>query len=495
MSSVNWSDKSLSQLKQIVSGINGNVIAQLRTSSTHFHQTATQLEGAMSNLNTQMGTLRDAWQGKAATAAVANAQDNAQAMSQTRSTSTGAGSDTTDYAAQLESDQGQAAQIKNVDTSFGHALLTGGWAGPVGVGAKMIQAQNQYNTNHSQMVKVVSKMDSDGQSHASQMKSLDWPAPTSSVGAPPATLPPVPGRSGGGGGGGTGGYPGGSGTSGAQPGPGYTPVVMGPPMSGEDGHTINGTHSHNPGSGGPTTTQGGSSPTVHDPTVTQGGPGTVTTPGTGGTGTTVGSAPTTGGVTGVTGVGAVGGVIGGAGLIGAGATGGGVLDGPGSTRGGSVGEGEGQSPRGSGIGEGEGEPGVRGLRGGALGEGEPTTGGVRGGAMGEGEPSTGGLRGGSLADGESDPLLRSGARSGLNGVPADDELGGPRGNSLAGARPEGFGGEPVAAEAGRTGGYPMGGSGGRRSSDDEEAPMPDYLVETDDVWGDGVSAAPPVIGE
>jgi hypothetical protein len=56
-------------------------------------------------------------------------------------------------------------------------------------------------------------------------------------------------------------------------------------------------------------------------------------------------------------------------------------------------------------------------------------------------------------------------------------------------------GEPVAGEAGRLGGYPAGGAGARRRDDDEEAPVPDYLVETEDVWGDGVTAAPPVIGE
>jgi hypothetical protein len=66
---------------------------------------------------------------------------------------------------------------------------------------------------------------------------------------------------------------------------------------------------------------------------------------------------------------------------------------------------------------------------------------------------------------------------------------------LAGSRPGGFGGEPVAGEAGRFGGYPMGGMGARRGGDDEESPVPDYLVETDDVWGDGANAAPPVIGE
>jgi hypothetical protein len=254
-------------------------------------------------------------------------------------------------------------------------------------------------------------------------------------------------------------------------------------MTGEDGTIINGPHGGHVGPGKPTTTQSGPSPTPNDPTVSQSGPGTVTAPAAG-VGPTVGSAPTTG--SGVTGAGAVGGVIGGAGLIGAGATSGGLLGGSGP-RSGSVAEDEGTGRFGRGgsaLAEGEGEPGLGSVRGGLRG----------GSALGE-EPGVG-LRGpGGVGGSEPDPELRGGVRPGSGGVLGDGELGAPRGSALAGARPAGFAGEPVAAEAGRFGGYPMGGAGGRRGGEDEESPMPDYLVETDDVWGDGVTAAPPVIGE
>jgi uncharacterized protein YukE len=486
VSSVNWNNMSLSQLKDVVAHIGGGMFGQLRNSATHFQQAATALETAESDLSTQMGVLRDGWQGKAASAAVNNAQQNRATMNQTRSSSTSAGSDTDGYLSRLESDQKQANAIQNVDTSLGHALLTGGWAGPVGVGVAAIQAHQQYNKNHDAMVKIVQQMDTDGQNHADQMKSMDWSNQMNSgMGAPPATLPPVPGSSAPKGSGSSpGGYPGGGTTSGGS-GPGYTPVMTGPAMSGADNNVINGPRGNHPGAGDPTETQSGPSPKPNDPTVSQSGPGSVSTPGTG-TGPTVGAAPTTGSA--VTGAGAVGGVIGGAGLIG-GATGGGLLGGTG-TRGGSLAEGEGSGrlPRsGSGIAEGEGEPRLGGVRGGgAPGEG----------ALGEpGEPGVGVRGPGGIGGTDPEPVARGGVRPGANGALGDGELGAPRGSALAGARPTGFAGEPVAAEAGRMGGYPMGGLGGRRGGDDEEAPMPDYLVETDDVWGDGVTAAPPVIGE
>jgi len=36
---------------------------------------------------------------------------------------------------------------------------------------------------------------------------------------------------------------------------------------------------------------------------------------------------------------------------------------------------------------------------------------------------------------------------------------------------------------------------GARAEDDLEHRRPDYLVETEDIWGDGTKVAPPVIGE
>jgi uncharacterized protein YukE len=491
----NWNDRSLAELKAIVDEINPAMFAQLRSSATHFQSTASTLNTAESDLLNHMGALRDAWQGKAASAAVQNAQQNAATMNQTSSSSDLAQAETDNYLTRLESDQRAAQAVPDVDTSWGHAFSSGGWAGPIGVGVAKYEQQQKYDNSHAQMVKLVSQMDSDGSSHSATMKSMDWPSGSARQGAPPATLPPVPGAApaGGSSGGNPGGYsPGG----GANPtsGGGYTPVAMGPGMDPNDNAVLNGPRG-NHGTSNPTQTQSGPSPTPQTPTITQGGPGGVTAPGAAGTGPSVSGVPTT---TAPGAPGAAAAVLGGAGLLGAGALGGrGPLGATGGRGGALLEEGEGRVPggrNGAGLAEGEGEPGLRGPRSGAFGEGEPgLRAGGRAGAFGEGEP---GLRGsaGNGGFGESEGALRGGVR-GPNGIPADEELGAPRNNMLGGSRPAGFGGEPVAGEAGRLGGYPMGGMGGRRGGDDEESPVPDYLVETDDIWGDGANAAPPVIGE
>jgi hypothetical protein len=45
------------------------------------------------------------------------------------------------------------------------------------------------------------------------------------------------------------------------------------------------------------------------------------------------------------------------------------------------------------------------------------------------------------------------------------------------------------------GGFGPAGAGGGRREEDGEHRRPDYLVETEDVWGDGTKVSPPVIGE
>lgn len=476
MSSENWNGRSLAELKAIVDDVSGGMLAQLRTSSSHFRSSAQSMDTAESDLMGHMGALRDGWHGKAASAAIANAQQNAATMNQTSSSSSAASDQTDNYLHSVERDQRQARAVPNVDTSWGHAFSSGGWAGPIGVGAAKYEQQKKYDDNHSKMVAIVTRMDTEGSAHSQEMKSADWPSGMPRQGSPPSTLPPVPGSHSAGapGGGSSPGYTGG----GTNPGTGgYTPVVMGPVTDPNDSAVFvasgNKGKDKDPNKNDPTQTQSGSSPTPQIPTVTQSGPGGVDTPGAPGTGPVGATPPTTGGG----GPGAAGVVLGGAGLLGAGAAGGGLRGGTGGRAPGLAGEEEGRL-------------GSRGAGGIGEAEGEPRFGGVRGGAFGEGE--SGMLRGpGGIGD--TDGMLRGGPRSG--GIPPEEELGVPRDSALAGGRPSGFGGEPVAAEAGRFGGYPMGGAGGRRSGDDEEAPVPDYLVETDDVWGDGVTAAPPVIGE
>ncbi|GAA2791272.1 PPE domain-containing protein [Crossiella cryophila] len=74
---------------------------------------------------------------------------------------------------------------------------------------------------------------------------------------------------------------------------------------------------------------------------------------------------------------------------------------------------------------------------------------------------------------------------GMGGVGAGG-LGGPGG--AGGFGPGGRGG------AGGMGG-PMGGGARANGEEDKEHQRPDYLIETDDIFGDGMLVAPPVIGE
>jgi hypothetical protein len=477
VSSVNWNDKSLDELKGVVEQTEPG---GLDTAIVHFHQSVQHLSKIQDSFMGHMNSLGDAWQGKAATAAIGNAQNTYASMDDTRSNAATAATQTSAYQTQMRDQRTRAERIPSVDTSWGHAFSSGGLAGPIGVGAAKMAQQRKYDHNQGQLAQIVTQMDTDGSQHAEEMKSTPWLVTNTRQATPPGSLPPVPGAAASKAGGSSlpsNGYNGaGSHTTG---GGGYTPPVPGPSRDPGGIKIINGPKPHHPAPGTVTTPGSGPSPNPQLPTTPQGGGGVPGTPGGVPGGPTVAGAPTTAAPGGA---GAAAAVLGGAGLLGAGAAGGrGLLSGAGG-RGGVAGEPEGRvgARDGSGLAEGEGGPRAGGGRSGAgLGEGE---GGLRGGS-GSGSGGLGeegGLRGGPRAS---------------TGIPADEELGGPRSSMLRGAGSGGFAGEPVAGEAGRMGGYPMGGSGARRRNDDEEAPMPDYLVETDDIWGDGASAAPPVIGE
>jgi uncharacterized protein YukE len=478
VSSVNWNSRSLEDLKGLVDDIKPGM---LDDAITHFDKSAQHLTKVQDSFMAHMNSLGDAWQGKAASAAIDNAQSTYASMDDTRSTASSASMETGAYQLGMQGRRDQAKAVPNVDTSWGHAFTTGGVAGPIGVGAAKLAQDKKYKQNQSQVAQIVTQMDNDGSAHAETMKSTPWLEQNSRAASPPDRLPPVPGASSAKPGSSTppsGGYNGGGGGNTGTG--GYTPpAVPGPVTNPGDHGVLNGPKGHHPAGGTITTPQGGTSPTPNFPTIPQGGGTAPGTPGGVPGGPVVASPPMT---TSPGGAGAAAAVLGGAGLLGAGAAGGrGLLAGAGGRGGGVAGEPEGRlgAKGGAGLGEGEG-----GLRGGAASGGA---------GVGEGE---GGLRGGAGSGGigEGDGVLRGGARA-VNGVPADEQLGAGRSSMLRGAGSGGFAGEPVAGEAGRMGGYPMGGSGGRRRNDDEEAPMPDYLVETDEVWGDGASAAPPVIGE
>lgn len=467
MSSQNWDDWSLADLKQLVDETRPKL---LKDSSEHFQQTVSHLSGVQDEFMAHMNALGTAWQGKAATSAINNAQTTYESMDSTRSLSASAAQQTASYQAEVANRQQQADAVPNVDTSWGHAASSGGWAGAVGIGVAKYEQQQKYDQNRDQVAQIVEQMDDGGNNQAATMSGAGWPAGGGTVSVPPATLPPVPGASD------PKGPapamptnpPGGSGPGHNSGGPGYTPVGVATSSHPGDGSVLHGSKGHHP-PGGTSTTSPTGTQLPGDPTVTQGAGGGDPGGAIPGGGPVAGP-PVTGGPAGA---GAAAAVLGGAGLAGAGTVGGrGLLSGAGSRAGGVGGDPEGRLASKGGGALGEGEGGLRGGSGGADGAG------LRGGAGGAGGA---GLRGGGRA---------------TSGIPAEDGLGAGRGSIARGAGSGGFGGEPVAAEAGRTGGYPMGGGGGRRgNNDDEEAPMPDYLVETDDVWGDGASAAPPVIGE
>jgi PPE family protein len=117
--------------------------------------------------------------------------------------------------------------------------------------------------------------------------------------------------------------------------------------------------------------------------------------------------------------------------------------------------------------------------GGGMGGGMPMMGGA-GGMGGGGDNEYGGRgygRGGGVGSGAGSGASESGSggRSGIGGSAAQEAMGGRGG-------------------AGRGGPGGMGGGRGGRKEEDAEHETPDYLVETDDVFGSGEMVAPPVIG-
>jgi hypothetical protein len=125
----------------------------------------------------------------------------------------------------------------------------------------------------------------------------------------------------------------------------------------------------------------------------------------------------------------------------------------------------------------------------------------------EQNPRAGGrFGGGSGTLNPEEPAARGGTGAGSGGMTAEEMAarGGAGRPGLAGGRaagalaqegPLGRGGAMAEGEpTGRGGvGGPMGGARGR-GEDDEEHQRPDYLIETEDVFGDERRVAPPVIG-
>lgn len=452
MSGFDYGSFDLATLKQI---IESSDISWLDSSAQQFDQGTRASIQAAEEFMAQVSALGAAWEGPAATAAVQDAQSAHQIISQMHTASTGSSAASKAYYASAKNDQAQARAVPNVDDSWGHAIVTGAPGGLVGIGAAKLAQHQNYEAAHRQVAAIANRMDTNGTAQADTMRAQSWPNGPTTSRTPPSSLPPVPGS------GGRSGAIGGNysvAPRGGGAGSGYSAPVGGPTMNPGDSQIAN--DGVKGGNGG----RGTGQPTHGDPTHQVSIPATTTPQGTDiATGPLTPGLPPTQAIPStpsvVGGAGTAAAVLGGAGLLGAGALGSSALAGGG--RYGAAGEG---------LAEGSGARG----RPGALAEGEGS--GVRSGA-------------GALGEGESAGRPRLGG-PGL----AEEELG-MRGRGLVSGTSEGFLGEPVAGEAGRLGGYPGGGAGSRRRDDDEEAPVPDYLVETEDVWGDGVIAAPPVIGE
>ncbi|AOS61124.1 hypothetical protein [Actinoalloteichus hymeniacidonis] len=149
-------------------------------------------------------------------------------------------------------------------------------------------------------------------------------------------------------------------------------------------------------------------------------------------------------------------------------------------------------PGGPGFGgPGAGGPGFGGPGAGGPGFGGPGYGPGAGGGFGPGFGGGFGGPGGGFGGGGFGP---GGGAGGMGGAGGPGGVGGPGGPGGAG----GLGGPGAPGGAGGAGGG-MGGGGARgrnaEGEDDKEHKRADYLVEADDVFGDGQLVAPPVLGE
>ncbi len=467
---------SLTHIKAMAHSVRPEEIAAMATVFDHGTEVLNtghgHLESAIDNVVT-------GWKGDAAKAASTSVLGGAMTSRQSAESSSNAADNVRSYAARLGETRAQILAVPAVDTSFGHAVQASG--GPVAaafnpgaVAANMAAAQIKSEQHREQAANYLKQMNDDSEQFAAQQQQTFQPVPppprgfpdglptTVSVHAPSGSggggaMPPVNGPSGG---------PGGSGWNTPGPGPGrpITPVKHpydngGRPETGNAGNPTSPTGPGNPPPGGPIIPP---EPPPGDPTQIQGSnpPGTVSP-----TGPPVALPDPSGSGTGV-GAGTVALLGGGAAAVAAGGVAGWNRAGlPGRPAFAGAGDGAGD---GGGNASGRAGAGARGF---ADGEGE------RGFARGSGF--------GGAAD-EASGRFGPGGRGGIGGF--DPEESTLRAGRLSAAAA----GELAAGERGMM--PPMGGAGGRRSDEEELEKRPDYLVETDDVWGDGRLAAPPVLG-
>jgi len=460
---------SLTHIKKMAESVQP---AQIEAMAAVFDHGTQVFNTGHGHLESAIDNVVGGWKGDAARAASTSVLSGAMTSRASAESSSSAADNVRSYAAQLRQTRSQILAVPTVDTSMGHAVQASG--GPVmaalnpgAVAANMMAAQIQSEQNREQAAGYLQQMNDQSEQFAAQQQQTFQAVPppkngypdnlpsTVSVHAPSASggggaMPAVRGPSGGG-----------SGPTWSAPGPGGPGVhpVKNPYDNGGRPSTGGGNPPNGPGN--PTQT-----PTPPSGPVEVLPPPGDTTPGQGANppgGITPSGPPVA--LPDPAGAGSSGPGLGTAALLGGGAA---------AVAAGGV--------------AGWNRAGLGGRAAFAGGDGAGASGGRAGaGGLAEGEHGLAGGRGFGGAADEASGRFGAGGRGGVGGFdPAEESA------LRAGRLSAATAGELAAGERGMM--PPMGGAGGRRSDDEELEKRPDYLVETDDVWGDGRLAAPPVLG-
>src|SRR5690242_1307009 len=156
--SPDYSSWTLKDLKQAAAN---SKLGSLTDAVNYFNRGATACQDAATAFMAQARALSGSWQGAAAQAANDNASSTQTSMITMQQSSAQASSATSTYHRSAQSQQAQVEAIPDVDTSFGHALSSGWWAGPFGVGVAAAKHQAEYDRNQKQAARVVTQMDSE----------------------------------------------------------------------------------------------------------------------------------------------------------------------------------------------------------------------------------------------------------------------------------------------------------------------------------------------
>lgn len=461
-----YSSLSLDQVKSMARRVETQPLGAM---SELFEETEAYVAQTQAQIYQLIDSLLQSWQGEASGAAGSSLQRSTADLDRTRNASVVASSTSRSFAADLEDIKAKIAAIPKVNTSLFHAITSGGLLGlalgPVGLvggaAAAYFSHQSQAEANRRKAVQLLTSADVKGQQANASFThgSATFPLASGSEGGMPPYPLTLPSSGGPGGGGGAGWGGAGSGAAGngrvsAAPttstaagpvitsggGTGTGPVTQIPlPSAGGDASTVPAGFQPAPPAN-TTVAQGAASGSAAGTGFGAGGPGMPVD------GNGAGSAVAGGLTTGVT-----GGVPGFGGRFGIG-----------DSRAGATG--------------GVGRSGSSAMAGRSGDEGFE-----RGGSRTAGRGTTG------SADGTPGRATGTGAGTGALG----DSAGG---RELAPSRYSAAASELAAGEG--RGVLPMGAGAGKRGQDEIELDQrPDYLVESDDIWGDGRLAAPAVLGE